>query len=301
MNLDQLFYIVEIAQTRSLTQAARNIHVSQAGLSQSLAQLEDELQVTIFKRTVKGSELTPEGERIVDQARQVLAAVADLKAEAASINSNQPLLFKMGVANELMAQFATEIQIFQDQHPHFQLSLAEGLTDQIVSEVRAGNLDLGFIVVNRQRYDQLLDLQFKAVMPAQFKVYMASDHPLAKQDQLSATDLKQVKLAVFTDEYIEDFIADFTNQHGPLNVVLRTTAFKLVYDYMVNQGAVSIIRDSQFHNKLHQDQGSQIVGRDLQTADRHQFMLGWLYRDDRHFNHLERAFIQAMTASLQVD
>jgi DNA-binding transcriptional LysR family regulator len=76
MDLHQLREFATIAESRSFSRAARQLHLSQPPLSRHIRQLEDELGVKLFERTASGAELTAAGHALLDQARLVLADTA---------------------------------------------------------------------------------------------------------------------------------------------------------------------------------------------------------------------------------
>ena len=80
MTLQQLRYVTAIAETGTLSEAARRFYIAQPSLTASLRELEEELGLTIFRRTNRGAVLTPEGEEFLGYARQVLAQM-DLMEE----------------------------------------------------------------------------------------------------------------------------------------------------------------------------------------------------------------------------
>lgn len=69
MKIEMLFYAIEIADTGSFSQAARNLYVSQPNLSHAIRQLEEQYQVTLFHRTSLGVVPTPEGQVLIERAR----------------------------------------------------------------------------------------------------------------------------------------------------------------------------------------------------------------------------------------
>ena len=75
MNLMHLKYVVEIDKTRSISKAAENLYMGQPNLSRSIKELEQSLQITIFKRTPKGIEVTSDGEEFIQYAKKILADV----------------------------------------------------------------------------------------------------------------------------------------------------------------------------------------------------------------------------------
>ena len=72
MQLEQLKYLVAVAETKSMTTAGKLMYISHQNISKSIASLEKELGVSLFTRTSKGVSLTKSGWEIVDYARQIL-------------------------------------------------------------------------------------------------------------------------------------------------------------------------------------------------------------------------------------
>ncbi|MFJ8527537.1 LysR family transcriptional regulator [Bacillus sp. NPDC094106] len=72
MNLEQMEYIKEISRTQSISLAAKNLHVSQAAVSQSISLLERELGVKLFIRSRLGTTPTKEGKNIIRKALEII-------------------------------------------------------------------------------------------------------------------------------------------------------------------------------------------------------------------------------------
>ena len=80
MNLAHLKYAVEVANTGSINKAAENLFIGQPNLSRAIKELESSLNITIFTRSVKGMELTPEGEIFIKYAKSILKQVDDVES-----------------------------------------------------------------------------------------------------------------------------------------------------------------------------------------------------------------------------
>ena len=72
MTLQQLRYIVTVAETGNITEAAKRLFISQPSLTNAIHELEKEMQITIFNRTNKGVTITNEGDLFLSYARQIL-------------------------------------------------------------------------------------------------------------------------------------------------------------------------------------------------------------------------------------
>ena len=72
MKLRQLEYFCAVAEEKSISAAARALHVAQPPISRQIAQLEEELGVSIFERRTPDISITPVGAAIIEQAQKVL-------------------------------------------------------------------------------------------------------------------------------------------------------------------------------------------------------------------------------------
>ena len=72
MTLQQLKYVLMVAETGTITEAANNLYISQPSLTNAIHELEKEMNIVIFNRTNKGITLSKEGEDFLGYARQVL-------------------------------------------------------------------------------------------------------------------------------------------------------------------------------------------------------------------------------------
>ena len=87
MFIRQLTYLIALDQHRHFGRAAESCHVSQPALSNGIRELERELGITIIKRNRTFEGITPEGERVIQWVRQVLASLEGLRQEADLVRS----------------------------------------------------------------------------------------------------------------------------------------------------------------------------------------------------------------------
>jgi DNA-binding transcriptional LysR family regulator len=79
MTLQQLKYVTTVAQTGTISDAAKKLFISQPSLTKAVRELEKEMEITIFERTNRGIVISKEGETFLGYARQVLEQAAILE------------------------------------------------------------------------------------------------------------------------------------------------------------------------------------------------------------------------------
>ena len=85
MNYEQLLYVTELANHHTLQATADFLHISKSGLSQSIAQLEDELGAQIFARSHQGITLTDKGQELLPYIKSMMAAKVNLVHQASRL------------------------------------------------------------------------------------------------------------------------------------------------------------------------------------------------------------------------
>lgn len=146
MNLQQLEYIVAVDKHRHFARAADSSFVTQPTLSMMIQKLEDELGIKIFDRKKQPVMPTREGEEIILRAKQVLAEVAHLKEYAAELKGEVTGELHLGIiptlAPYLLPLF---LRPFSQQHPHLKIYIKEMVTNDIISKLKTGELDMGIL------------------------------------------------------------------------------------------------------------------------------------------------------------
>jgi DNA-binding transcriptional LysR family regulator len=142
---EDIHALVEFAEAGSIARAAGRLHRTPSAITRQMQRLEEELGAQLLDRSVKPPRLTPLGIRIVEQSREVLKRVGDLKALAA--NDAEPSgLFRIGVAHPLADGGLVEpVQALTRRFPKVRLQL---LSDAgLIAKIRAGQLDLAVVTM----------------------------------------------------------------------------------------------------------------------------------------------------------
>ncbi|GCB47021.1 LysR family transcriptional regulator [Streptomyces sp. NL15-2K] len=146
MDLQQMRYVVAVAETRNFTRAAERCRVVQSSLSHRIAGLERELGVQLFARSSRRVELTSAGAAFVAGARECLAAADRAVADAAAATGVVRGRLAVGVIVTTAAVDVPELlQRYRARHPDVRVFLRSGRSDELEAAVREGDLDIAFL------------------------------------------------------------------------------------------------------------------------------------------------------------
>jgi len=142
---EDIHALVEFAEAGSIARAASRLHRTPSAITRQMQRLEAELGAQLLDRSVKPPRLTPLGIRIVEQSREVLKRVNDLRALAAK-DAEPSGLFRIGIAHPLAdGALVAPVRALTRRFPKVRLQL---LTDAgLVAKIRAGQLDLAVVTL----------------------------------------------------------------------------------------------------------------------------------------------------------
>ncbi|CAM3424623.1 LysR family transcriptional regulator [Stackebrandtia soli] len=147
MELQQLRYVLAIAETRNFTRAARQCHVVQSALSHQVKALERELGVTLFARTSRRVELTVAGEAFLPHAQAALDAAERASAEAVSAATGQIRgSLVLGLIPTVTAfDLPAVLREYHHAHPLVRIALREAGSHDLIEAVIAGEIDVAVL------------------------------------------------------------------------------------------------------------------------------------------------------------
>jgi len=191
MTLNELKFVVAVAQERNFRRAAEKCFVTQPALSLGLKKLEEELGIAIFERS--RSEVTPTeiGEQIIEQANIVLEESTRLK-ELAKLGTN-PLqgLFKLGMIHSVGPYLLPEmIPILRVNVPEMPLEVEENLTANLEVQLRNGVIDAAIIALP---FD-IPGIEVQTLYDEDFSVVVPANHHWAKRKQIKPGELSEEKV-----------------------------------------------------------------------------------------------------------
>ncbi len=188
MNLQQLQYIVAVAQKAHFAKAAKSCFVTQPTLSMMVQKLEKELDVQIFDRSQKPVVPTEIGQQIINQAQAVLLASERIK-ELVEVHKNTLQgSVKLGVIPTLAPYLIPLfVRPFLKKYPEVSLKVKEYTTSDLIVALKNGSLDVGLLVT------PLLDKEIKE-MPLFYEAFLIYSSMPYKKEYLLPKDIDTNKL-----------------------------------------------------------------------------------------------------------
>lgn len=252
MKLQQLRYVVKVAECGSITEASRRLFVSQPSVTASIRDLENEMGVHIFERTNKGVIVSEEGETFLGYARQVLDQ-ADLLEGKYKGTSEQVPHFSVSCQHYSFAVNAFVDVIREFDAARYDFTLREEQTHEIIEDVAHMKSELGILYLsehNREVIERMLaanELVFEGLFCATPHVFVCSDHPLAGRSSVTLGDLEDHPFLSYEQGsynsfyYSEELTSTFERRKN-IRVRDRATLFNLAMGlngYTVCSGVIS--------------------------------------------------------------
>lgn len=202
MTLQQLKYLVTVAECKNITAAAEKLYISQPSLSAAIHSLEKEMNVTAFVRSNKGMTVTKEGEELLSFARNLLEQ-ADIMKERFCTDSNRKPKFCVSCQHYSFAVNAFVDVVNEYDAAEYNFILRETQTGEIIDDVANGNSELGILYLSESNEDVLCklfkknDIVFEEIFEASPHIFISKNHPLSDKDCISLEELKPYPYLVY--------------------------------------------------------------------------------------------------------
>jgi len=158
VNLKQIYYLVEVAKTKSISNAAERIYVSQQSISSAINKLEKELGVPLLYRSFQGVLLTDFGELLVNKGREILKNTKDLESEIKLHAGATP----PEITGELIiyTTFLTSnvilpnlLNVFHKNYSNVNLKIEDKVYSEMLQDISTGKADLGLVDIVEESSD----------------------------------------------------------------------------------------------------------------------------------------------------
>ena len=294
MTLQQLRYVIMVAETGTITEAAGKLYISQPSLTNAIHELEKEMNLVIFNRTNRGISLSKEGEEFLGYARQVLEQASILEDKYKGKGggkkqfcvSTQHYSFAVNAFVDLIKEYG------QDE---YDFSIRETQTYEIIEDVAHMRSEIGILFLNDfnevvlQKILKSNDLKFHKLFVAKPHVFISRRHPLADHKVITNEELEEYPYLSFEQGehnsfYFSEEIFSASERKKNIRVRDRATLFNLLIGlngYTVCSGVID--------KKLN---GKDIIAVPL--ADESDMRIGYITHNKAVLSRIGTTYLEAL-------
>ncbi len=202
MNINQIKYVLAVANSSSMREASTRLYISQPALSASIHELEEELGILIFERTNKGISLTDEGREFISYAQKAVGQYEILEDRYLSKDSGKE---RFSVSTQ---HYNFSIKAFTDtirsmEPEKYVFSIHETKTKEVLEDVQSLKSEIGIISFSSSNENVIkklfkdYQLEFVPLMKRDTYIYVWKNHKFANRKTISLAELKEYPCVSF--------------------------------------------------------------------------------------------------------
>ena len=135
----------EVAEVGNITAAAQALYISQSAVSQSIKQLENDLQTRLFSRNSRGVTLTAEGKMLYEYVRSAMGLLETGEEKLSQTRELQMGQLTIGASDTVTSQFLLPyLDTFHKRHPAIHIQIVSGRSHKVLGLLRSGKVDIAF-------------------------------------------------------------------------------------------------------------------------------------------------------------
>ncbi|EPC02548.1 LysR family transcriptional regulator [Litchfieldella anticariensis FP35 = DSM 16096] len=204
-DLRALRVFLTVAEQGGFSAAARELHVAQSAVSQTIANLEKRLELTLFHRHERRISLTPEGETLRQHARELLERAHAAHLAMLELHGLVKGEVRIGIPSMLGSYYFPPLLMgFKARHPGIRLTVVEAGTRRLQRMIHEGELDLGVVIADTSSQG----LERRHFLSEEMVVCVPVDHPFAQCEAVSAERFFREPLVLFQDGYFHREFVD---------------------------------------------------------------------------------------------
>jgi DNA-binding transcriptional LysR family regulator len=237
LNLTTLGLIVLIADSGSITEAARKASLTLAAVSKRLVELETQLQIPLFRRNGKGVTPTEAGRAVVAQARQLIFDFDRLQEQLNEFRIGKLGTIRLGANVSAMSQYVPDdLASFLQQHADIRVDLTELPSDEIIDRLSDGRLDLG-IFAEKQTPNAIQVFRYRS---HRLCVVVQARSKLASRKRVTFDEVSTQPIIGLEGK---STVFQLLNQHatGILNVPVRVRSYDVMCRFVQSGLGIGIM------------------------------------------------------------
>ncbi|VBB06924.1 transcription regulator hth lysr [Lucifera butyrica] len=294
LTLQQLKYVLRVAEKGSISEAAKSLFISQPSLSNAIKELEKEIQITIFTRCNRGIAVSNEGAEFLGYARQVIQQADMLEekylngepAKQRFCISTQHYTFTANAFVDLVKEFGGS---------EYEFTIRETKTYEIIEDVKNLRSELGVIYLSKYNETVILKLlresniSFSELVTAKPHVFISKTHPLAHKNLIQLEELEDYPCLSFEQgEYNSFYFSEEILSTRSVKKSIKVSDRAAIVNFMIGLNGYTI-SSGIFPKYLH---GEQIIAVPLKVEE--DIKIGIIMHKDITMTKLGEIYLDAL-------
>ena len=233
----------QVGKSGSFSKAAEELYMTQPAVSQSIMQLENELNVRLFNRTRKGVTFTTEGNNLFDYVNSAITLIEAGEEKILEFKNLSTGELKIGVGDTISKYYLINfLEKFHTKYPNIKLKIINGTTIELCSYIKSGDIDIA--ICNFPIEDDSLELipcseiQDIFVCGERYKYLLSGK---VSYDELTKLPLIFLEKASNSRKYVENFI---TSRGVNISPDFELGSYDLLLEFAkINLGIACVIKE----------------------------------------------------------
>lgn len=291
MNLNKIYYAIEVSKTGSISKAAKNLYTSQPAISMAINDLEKELGFKIFQRSQSGTQTTSKGLEYLIKCQDLISKYKEIQRQYCSDNNDiSELRISSQHFNFAVSAFMKLIEKYKDSP--FKFYLKETTSLHAINHVENDYSDLSFIYINKSYREAIFNLfkekslTYVSIAKVIPHVFINKDHPLANKKLIKISDLYDYPMIIYEQDDTQILPEEFVNLPNHKQVI-----------YTQDRGTtLGLISNTNSFNVgtgcLHPSNGfSNIKTVKLENPENLSMDIGYVYKSSRNLSKLCKEYL----------
>jgi len=247
MRTEQLYYVIAVVKTGSFSKAAEQLYIKQQSLRTAIISLEEELGVTLFIRTPKGTILTPKGQEYLEKFEEILKIYDSIRQSPNLVD-----ILRFGVNGFGSEYIVQTLYKFSERYPSLQINIVEKENPcALVQGILDDEFDFVITTVAKNLITEELffikninkTILFQQLYEISVGIYVHKDHPFASLKYLEMRQLQGWPIITFAQRFIDEYINKIiAPEHVTCNVVSNNIEIVRLYAYQ-KQAIILSVQD----------------------------------------------------------
>lgn len=291
MNLNKIYYAIEVSKTGSISKAAKNLYTSQPAISMAINDLEKELGFKIFQRSQSGTKTTSKGLEYLIKCQDLISKYKEIQRQYCSDNNDiSELRISSQHFNFAVSAFMKLIEKYKDSP--FKFYLKETTSLHAINHVENDYSDLSFIYINKSYREAIFNLfkekslTYVSIAKVIPHVFINKDHPLANKNLIKISDLYDYPMIIYEQDDTQILPEEFVNLPNHKQVI-----------YTQDRGTtLGLISNTNSFNVgtgcLHPSNGfSNIKTVKLENPENLSMDIGYVYKSSKNLSKLCKEYL----------